>query len=237
MNLQSIIYIDDDNFCRTLAEFILEDAEIEVVGLASESECLAWLAEHSADCVLTDVNLGGESGVDIAKKLAELYPDLPVILVTSHRENSTPLENLSENIRGVINKPFNTDTFVTTIAQMILGKSAPVASHDYLNDEIDALRQNYIASLKQDISSFEAMLLRIDALEAMPREYLEEIRDFSHRVSGTSGIYGLSEMCDIAFTIEEKAVSLLASHAVMNAEIKHFFRCKFLDLIASIQTL
>ena len=88
MPLRCLIVDDSPRFLDA-ARGLLERQGITVVGVASTSaKALQQAAELRPDVTLLDIDLGGESGFDLARRLhrqASLAPT-PMILISTHAE-------------------------------------------------------------------------------------------------------------------------------------------------------
>jgi two-component system, NarL family, nitrate/nitrite response regulator NarL len=82
------LIVDDNPTFLEAATMLLEREGLTVVGVASTSaEALSRSRELDPDVVLVDIALGGESGFDLARRLAEAGGDVPtVILISTHAE-------------------------------------------------------------------------------------------------------------------------------------------------------
>jgi CheY-like chemotaxis protein len=84
------LIVDDNADFLTAARVLLNRQGISVVGVASTgSEALERADELRPDVALVDIDLGYESGFDVARLLAEtphLEP-LPVVLISTYAEN------------------------------------------------------------------------------------------------------------------------------------------------------
>ncbi|EJZ09635.1 response regulator [Mycolicibacterium vaccae] len=77
------LIVDDSADFRDAARAILERGGIAVVGTASDvAEALRRARELHPDVALVDVDLGAESGFDVAEQLS----GVPVILTSTHDE-------------------------------------------------------------------------------------------------------------------------------------------------------
>ena len=80
------LIVDDSTRFVELAGSLLERDGIEVVGTASSAaEALTRTAELRPDVVLVDIDLGGDSGFELARDLASVACS-SVILISSHAE-------------------------------------------------------------------------------------------------------------------------------------------------------
>jgi DNA-binding NarL/FixJ family response regulator len=82
------LIVDDSANFRDAASSMLELAGIAVVGVATTAaEALARYRELRPDVTLVDVNLGADSGFELARTLhAADSPAPPVILISTHSE-------------------------------------------------------------------------------------------------------------------------------------------------------
>ena len=82
------LIVDDSATFRDAASTMLERAGINVVGMAcNTAEALDCNQELHPDVILVDIDLGAESGFDVADALALTGPPEPsVILISTHSE-------------------------------------------------------------------------------------------------------------------------------------------------------
>lgn len=99
-----ILYVEDSSMLRESIGMLLEGASCEVVACATGEEALALeKAAGHFDALMTDVNLPGMSGIDLARYLLQQNPGRWVILCTG-----SPLPEsvqLGPNVR-MLPKPF-----------------------------------------------------------------------------------------------------------------------------------
>jgi DNA-binding NarL/FixJ family response regulator len=86
MSLRSLI-VDDNGHFLAAARNLLERQGIDVVGVAATGGEAFELAEQlRPDVALVDIDLGEESGFDVARRLVEAADDGSVILISSYPE-------------------------------------------------------------------------------------------------------------------------------------------------------
>src|SRR5262245_66015579 len=76
-----VLVIDDDPAMRQLIGEYLGENELQVTTVATGAEMLRALAEHPIDLVVLDLRLGGEDGMELARKL-RAESAIPIIMVT-----------------------------------------------------------------------------------------------------------------------------------------------------------
>jgi CheY-like chemotaxis protein len=81
------LIVDDNARFLAAARGLLEREGMAVVGLASTGAQALRLAEElRPDVTLVDIDLGGESGLDVARRLSGPATPTPVILISTHAE-------------------------------------------------------------------------------------------------------------------------------------------------------
>lgn len=82
-----MVIVDDNGHFLEAARTVLEDDGIDVVGVARTSaEALRLAAALQPDVVLVDVDLGGESGLDLAQQLAA-SENARIVLISAYPES------------------------------------------------------------------------------------------------------------------------------------------------------
>jgi DNA-binding NarL/FixJ family response regulator len=79
------LIVDDSADFRTAVQAMLERGGIDIVGAAADSaEALQCCRDLRPDVALVDIDLGGESGFELAEVLAELAdPERPAVILIS----------------------------------------------------------------------------------------------------------------------------------------------------------
>jgi DNA-binding response OmpR family regulator len=78
-----LLVVDDEPDIRHLYAAELEDDGYEVETAGTGAEAAALLKEHEFDLVLLDIQMRGESGLQILQRVVQEKADLPVILCTA----------------------------------------------------------------------------------------------------------------------------------------------------------
>ena len=114
-----ILVVDDERDIRYLYATELEDEGYEVESAGSGSEAAELLQRHQFDLVLLDIQMKGESGLQLLQKIVRERKDLPVILCTAFNcykddfsswladayvVKSSDLTELKDEIRKVLTK-------------------------------------------------------------------------------------------------------------------------------------
>lgn len=85
------LIVDDHAPFLEVARDLLESEGLSVVGVASTiGEGVRLARELQPDVALVDIDLGAESGFDLAQRLAELDDGPAVIFISTHSESEFP---------------------------------------------------------------------------------------------------------------------------------------------------
>ena len=116
MQPEPILYvIDDDDAVRQSLEFLLKTAGVKVRSFDSGKAFLEVLPEIRSGCVLTDVRMPEITGIDVLKKVKEVNPDLPVIVITGHGDISLAVEAMKIGAVDFLEKPFDDDLLLAAV--------------------------------------------------------------------------------------------------------------------------
>jgi DNA-binding NtrC family response regulator len=111
----TIVIADDDWGNRMLVAMSLEPEGYEVRSAACGRELDEALADGRVTLVLLDVRMGGDNGIEIARRLGAAQPDLPIVFLTGWSHLLTAAE--SNVARDVIEKPFTIERLHATVAR------------------------------------------------------------------------------------------------------------------------
>ena len=117
-----VYIVDDHAVTRKGYVFLIgEEPGLEVCGEAASAEdALAGLPDD-CDVVVTDVTMGGMSGVELVKSLQAVRPGLPVLVVSMHDEGLYAERVLKAGARGYLMKSEAGERIVEAIRRVLRG--------------------------------------------------------------------------------------------------------------------
>lgn len=108
--MEDILIIDDSpQITALLAESILPQLGYSVRTAPTGADGLARLRQHQPDLVLLDYELPDATGLELIRRIAELNPDVPVILMTAHGSERVAVEAFRLGARNYLIKPFTSE--------------------------------------------------------------------------------------------------------------------------------
>ncbi|MGE4193001.1 MAG: ABC transporter substrate binding protein [Pseudodesulfovibrio sp.] len=118
-----ILFVEDDRDQLATTPRLLETMGFEMTALESPAAALRMVGddENRFDLVITDYDMPGMSGTQMAKDLAAVAPNLPIILV-SGREDAVHAAADLPNIRMVVIKPYDKQDLSRAINAALTGE-------------------------------------------------------------------------------------------------------------------
>jgi DNA-binding NarL/FixJ family response regulator len=131
MNIQ---IADDHAIVRRGLREILVDAfpGTHFTESCNGDEVLAQLILSQPDVLLLDINMPGRSGFEVLKDIKQIYPKLPVIMVSVQSESQYALRCLRAGAAEYINK-YNVSEELVPAINIILENAAKLALNHNLN--------------------------------------------------------------------------------------------------------
>ncbi len=110
-----ILVVDDEESLRHTFKIFLKREGYGPIVLASNfEEAVYELANNSFDLIISDIVLGGNTGIDLLKRIRELNIDSPVIMVTGYPNVETASEALRFGAFDYIQKPVEKEQLLRT---------------------------------------------------------------------------------------------------------------------------
>src|SRR3954463_996721 len=127
MDLQPyiVLLVEDDHDLHQMSKELLEEFGYKVVSAYNGADAIAIIEEKSQviDVVFSDVKMPENvSGFEVAKRLAVIRPDVPIILTTGYSEEVLKLESDYVEVE-IITKPFSPKILDNRIREMIALKN------------------------------------------------------------------------------------------------------------------
>src|SRR4051812_9012289 len=103
---RSVLIIDDDVALRDALARLLRSVGLEAQLFASVSEFLASHPPGGPTCLVLDIRLPGQSGLDLQRELAAANSKLPIIFITGHGDIAMSVQAMKAGAIEFLTKPF-----------------------------------------------------------------------------------------------------------------------------------
>src|SRR5262245_56234700 len=114
-----IFVVDDDPAVRETLAVVFAQEGYEVVGFADGAAMLAAARACSPTCIILDVHIPGQSGLDILKELnARDYP-VPTFMMSGKGDIAMAVDAIRNGALDFIEKPFRGNEVVTRVREAV----------------------------------------------------------------------------------------------------------------------
>jgi len=161
MSQGKLLIVDDELSVRdSLAKWFTEEG-YEVAAAEGASEALTRVAEQTFDVALVDIKMRGTDGIELQRRLHEIYPDMLVIIMTGYASVETAVAALKNGAYDYVNKPLDPDEIAHLVTKAI--------SHRRTQQENVRLKETVaeIARPSEIIGQSAAMKKVFDAIETV----------------------------------------------------------------------
>jgi CheY-like chemotaxis protein len=111
-----ILLIEDDASVRASTKLLLNIDRHSVTEARDGAEGLALLAQQPFDLVVLDFFMPGMHGGEVARRIKEVAPGLPILMVTAYLEK---LSGFERPVNAVLAKPYAVDELRGEIAKLL----------------------------------------------------------------------------------------------------------------------
>lgn len=116
MEPSPIVYvIDDDASVRAALEDLLASMGLQVRAFASTGEFLAHPRDDAPSCLVLDVRMPGQSGLDFHRSMASHDLHLPVVFITGHGDIAMGVNAMKDGAIEFLTKPFRDQELLDAI--------------------------------------------------------------------------------------------------------------------------
>jgi DNA-binding NarL/FixJ family response regulator len=120
----SVFLVDDHPLVREhLTALIQHEADLQVCGAAADAPtALSLISRQVPDLVILDISLKRSNGLELIKSLKEMWPKLPVLVLSMHDEMLYAERSLRAGALGYITKEEATVNVLSAIRKVLRGQ-------------------------------------------------------------------------------------------------------------------
>lgn len=197
-NHANILVAEDDDVFRNMLMRHLTRLEYSVVGVEDGTQAIQALEKDRFELLIVDLNMPGESGMDVIKSAQNIDPSMQVIVVTGEGSVENAIEALRSRVFDFLTKPLDSlksfertvndalekrflesqkDRFLVDIVQMARkAEIDPLTGlHNRLN--LNEKLEEEIQRSKRSISSFSLIMMDLDSLKLINDTHGHSIGD------------------------------------------------------------
>lgn len=180
MNLNTsgmILIVDDTPLLRKMACVALAPLGLIILTAENGEEALALLSKEDGkiDVVLTDVVMPGMSGTELMDKAHELYPEMPVILMTAYSNIDTLIAAIKKKAFDLVLKPFDQKLLIQTVEKA------------FKHLQLLNLEKNYLRTLQKSVddktSELQIKMAELEESRAIQAKEHEELKKLFSKIT------------------------------------------------------
>jgi FixJ family two-component response regulator len=145
----TVFIVDDDPAIRESIGSLLRSVGLEAKALGSVPEFLKSERPDGPTCLVLDVRLPGQSGLDFQRELSAANIHLPIIFITGHGDIPMSVQAMKEGALEFLTKPFRDQDLLDAI-QLGLARDRARREHE---TELGVLRERFdlLTSRERDV--------------------------------------------------------------------------------------
>ncbi|MCK5563761.1 MAG: response regulator transcription factor [Planctomycetes bacterium] len=115
-----IFFIDDEPQVRKAVSKTLQQIDnVRVVALVDAESCLTELRRIKCDIVITDVNMPDMDGIALMKRIRELRPQMPILIITGYGDVPMAAKAFKAGAVDFIEKPLTEESLLPAVRAAI----------------------------------------------------------------------------------------------------------------------
>lgn len=117
--MTKIILAEDDSDMRRFLAKALENAGYEVVPFDNGLSAYQRLREEPFELLLTDIVMPEMDGIELARRAAELDPDIKIMFITGFAAVALNPDSKAPKDAKILSKPFHLRDLVNEVQKML----------------------------------------------------------------------------------------------------------------------
>src|SRR5712675_1500728 len=110
-----VLVVDDEPQITRVLKTVLSSQGYEVRTAAEGESALSNFKEWSPELVITDLYMPHMDGVELCRRIREVSPNVPIIVLSVKGEERTKVEALDSGADDYVTKPFGIDELMARV--------------------------------------------------------------------------------------------------------------------------
>lgn len=176
---------DDHAIVRSGLRTILKDEfdDATVTEASNASEVMGYLRQLEVDLLVCDITMPATTGLELCKKVRDLRPNMPVLVLSMHGEEQYAIRALRAGASGYLTKESAPDELIKAVHNLLAGRK-------YVSSSLALLMANRVGKtndqeLHEQLSDREMEVLRC----IVKGQSLNKIGEIMHLSPNTISTY------------------------------------------------
>lgn len=204
-----ILIADDHTVVRRGLRQILSDhfGEAIIEEVADAEALINKVINEKWDVVISDINMPGRSGLDALKQIRNVYPQLPVLILSIHPEEHYAIRVLKSGASGYLSKDSASEELVNAVQKVLQGKKyfSPYVIEQLANNvdaNLSKLSYEYLSNREFDVMRLLASGKTISEIAEKLSLSVTTISTYRTRVMTKTGLHSNSDLTKYAIENE-----------------------------------
>ncbi len=154
MNAHKILVVEDDAGLREALVDTLSLAGFLCIEADSGESALLLLKNHKVDLVVSDVQMGGMSGLSLLKSIKRYHANMPVLLMTAYGTIDDAVQAMKDGACNYMAKPFAPEVLLNMVSQYL-----PVRSVNHNMPIVADKKSLALLDLAKKVASTDASVM------------------------------------------------------------------------------
>jgi two-component system response regulator HydG len=154
--MANVLIIDDNDTMREGLSAVVRRMGHKVCAVSGGSEALSAFARQPADFVMTDLKMSGLDGLEVLRRIRDLDPDCPTLIMTAYGSVEAAVEAMKLGAMDFLTKPFAPEVVRLKVERALELRAARRLS-ERLCAENEQLRGDGDNRYREMVGSTEAM--------------------------------------------------------------------------------
>jgi putative two-component system response regulator len=190
-----ILIVDDDRRVRELVRRLLERAGYDCVTAENGLEAHRLLGAQSFELLVCDLQMPGESGLDVISHVRATYPDTAAIMVTGVDDEQLAGHALALGAYGYIVKPFSSTDLAIQVLNALRRRQLEIAQRhererlEQMVEERTGELRHAVENLKRsEEETVRRLAAAVEARDHETAEHIGRVGDYSALVATWLGL-------------------------------------------------
>jgi UDP-3-O-[3-hydroxymyristoyl] N-acetylglucosamine deacetylase len=149
--INAVLVIDDEASIRRSLEGVLKDEGLSVLVAEDGESAMRILTDTRPALVLLDIWMPGMDGLETLRKIKDLYPELPVVMISGHATISTAIAATRLGALDFLEKPLDLSSTIQ-IVRRVLASAEREAAKGSSDMSWEALDSGSVGAIRESLT-------------------------------------------------------------------------------------
>lgn len=184
MKLRILVVDDQKTIRESIKAFLSKVTDLELVGTAVDGyEAISKVKELKPDIILMDIEMPGLDGLEATKSISKQYPQVKVLILTSHDHDDLIAKSLSVGAQGYLLKNMPHTEIIRAIRFVVRGYTKIKPNIGIIAQGIESADNNKaLANIQSNANTVLSLAVKSENVDYLrlstPNEFLPPIKNW-----------------------------------------------------------